>query len=343
VDRAFLNCIPGGGQRRRFHCPLCYAGGKSERNTMVIIDSSRADCIILYCHRGSCPSHELSKTGGGIKLETYLRHYRPEIYDDYRAALRAEARGDVPDLPPAPLPRVAPRAHESAAAPETLRAFIRSELPSAFSLPEDHAARQYVEERKLPRHHSDLVLWDEAFDHTASLMDGQGRRPDARLVIHYVDSTGQKLTAILGRSITPGAGPKYMAAKCDPDAPLIFGLERVQPSGNVLVLEGPLDSLFLNAAIAVTGTNLTTAVNVLPKERLILVYDNQVKVGDRMIRAAQDGFRVAVWWLQGGAGRKDINDLVLAGHAPEKLLALLTEHTFTGTEAVRRIRRWRDL
>jgi hypothetical protein len=62
-----------------------------------------------------------------------------------------------------------------------------------------------------------------------------------------------------------------------------------------------------------------------------------------MLRAAQDGFRVAVWWFQGGEGRKDINDLVLAGYDPEKLAALLVEHSFTGTEAVRRIWRWRDL
>jgi hypothetical protein len=47
--------------------------------------------------------------------------------------------------------------------------------------------------------------------------------------------------------------------------------------------------------------------------------------------------------LQGGVGRKDINDLVLAGHAPEKLAALLIENAFGGSQALCRIRRWRDL
>lgn len=241
---------------------------------MVAIESGRADSIILYCHRSSCPSHAVSTTGGGIRLETYLRHCRPAVYEEYRAALRAEARGMAPNLPQ-PLPPVTRRVHELAADAETLLTFVRSELPSAFSLPEDHPARRYVKARRLPEAHRDVLLWDEAFDHTASLMDGTERRPDARLVIPYVDASGKKLTAILGRTIRSGAGPKYMAAKCDPDAPLIFGLERVQPYGNVLVLEGPLDSLFLANAVAVTGTNLTSAANVLPKERLILIYDNQ--------------------------------------------------------------------
>jgi hypothetical protein len=186
-------------------------------------------------------------------------------------------------------------------------------------------------------------LWDDAFNHTAALLDGQERRPDARLVIPYLHPTGTKLTAILGRSIQPDVQPKYLAAKTDPDSSLIFGLDRIDPDRRVLVLEGPLDSLFLDNAAAVTGTALTKAAEFLPKEQLVLVYDNQAKIADHMIRAAQDGFRVAVWWFQGGEGRKDINDLVLAGYAPEKLATLLIENSFTGTEAVRRIRRWRDL
>ena len=173
-------------------------------------------------------------------------------------------------------------------------------------------------------------------------MDEQERRPDARLVIPYLDPTGTKLTAILGRSIQPDVQPKYLAAKTDPDSSLIFGLDRVDADRRVLVLEGPLDSLFLENAAAVTGTALTKAADHFPKEQLVLVYDNQAKIADHMIRAAQDGFRVAVWWFQ-GSEFKDINDLVLAGHDPEELATLLVENSFTGTEAVRRIRRWRDL
>lgn len=341
IDRGFLGYIPGAGQRRRFNCPLCYVGGKCEPKTIVVIDSG--DCIILYCRRASCPSRALSKAGGGIRLATYLRHYRPDIFADYRAALRAEARGRTPVLPtPVPAPPVSSQ-RRSAADPETLLAFIQSELPSAFSLAADHPARLYVERRRLPERHRDVLRWDSGFDATAALVDGQDRRPDARLVIPYLDVTGKKLTAILGRSIQPDVQPKYLAAKVDPEASLVFGLDRIDPDQRVLVLEGPLDSLFLDNAAAVTGTALTKAAEFLPKEQLVLVFDNQAKIGDHMIRAAQDGFRVAVWWFQGGEGKKDINDLVLAGYEPGKLAALLIENSFTGTEAVRRIRRWRDL
>jgi hypothetical protein len=187
IDLGFLNCLPGGGQRRRFNCPLCYQGGNSEPTSMVVIESVRVDCVILFCHRASCPSHALSKTGGGIKLATYLRHFRPAIYDDYRTALHAEARGIAPKLPAAvPAPPVFSERH-SAADPETLRAFIWAELPSAFSLAADHPARLYVERRRLPERHRDLLLWDEAFDHTAFLLDGQERRAGPRLVIPYLD------------------------------------------------------------------------------------------------------------------------------------------------------------
>ena len=343
IDRGFVNCIPGGGQRRRFNCPVCYVGGKSEPKSMVVIESGRGDCIVLYCHRASCPSRALSKTGGGIRLATYLRHFRPDVFDEYSLALRAEARGIAPVLRAVVLAPPASSERHSAADPETLLAFIQSELPSAFSLAANHPARLYVERRRLPERHRDLLLWDDAFNHTAALLDGQERRPGARLVIPYLDFTGKRLTAILGRSIQPDAQPKYLAAKTDPDSSLIFGLDRIDPDWRVLILEGPLDSLFMDNAAAVTGTALTKAADHLPKEQLVLVFDNQAKIADHMIRAALDGFRVAVWWLQGGEGRKDINDLVLAGYDPEKLAALLIENSFTGTEAVRRIWRWRDL
>jgi hypothetical protein len=285
----------------------------------------------------------LSKTGGGIRLATYLRHFRPDVFDEYSLALRAEARGIAPKLPAVVRAPPASIKRQSAADPETLLAFIQSELPSAFSLAADHPARLYVERRRLPERHRDLLLWDDAFNHTAALLDGQERRPGARLVIPYLDVTGKELTAILGRSIQPDVQPKYLAAKVDPDSSLIFGLDRIDPDRRVIVLEGPLDSLFLDNAVAVTGTALTKAAEFLPKERLVLVYDNQAKIADHMVRAAQDGFRVAVWWFQGGEGKKDINDLVLAGYAPEKVAALLVENSFVGAEAVRRIRRWRDL
>src|ERR1039457_6055442 len=132
LDRGFVNCIPGAGQRRRFNCPLCYKGGKSEPKSMVVIESVRADCIVLYCHRASCPSRALSKTGGGIRLATYLRHFRPDVFDEYSLALRAEARGIAPKLPAVVRAPPASIKSQSAADPETLLAFIQSELPSAF-------------------------------------------------------------------------------------------------------------------------------------------------------------------------------------------------------------------
>lgn len=215
VDRALLAYVPGATRSRRIDCPFCCPGGRGECRTMAILDSERGDCIILYCHRASCSSHELSATGGGIKLSTYLRQAFPEIYkEDYRTALRAEARGVAPKLPTAPaLPNDPAEEHLAAAQPEILLEYLMSELPSAFSLPEDHPARVYVEQRRLPKEHANLLRWDETFGFTAGLIDGQDWREESRLVIPYMDATGTKLTAVLGRSIDPRGSASTLPPK----------------------------------------------------------------------------------------------------------------------------------
>ena len=48
--------------------------------------------------------------------------------------------------------------------------------------------------------------------------------------------------------------PKYITLKLSPDKSKVYGLNRVDKSKHILVVEGPIDSLFLDNCIAVAGS-----------------------------------------------------------------------------------------
>jgi hypothetical protein len=101
-----------------------------------------------------------------------------------------------------------------------------------------------------------------------------------------------------------------------------------------------LDSLFLDNAIAVTGTSFNKLEQLnLNKDKLVVIIDNQprnkevVKLYNSMI---DKGYSVVIWpqTLQ----EKDINDMVLSGKDVKKIVK---QNTFSGLEAKTKFISWK--
>lgn len=207
-------------------------------------------------------------------------------------------------------------------------------------LPDDHEAIAYCKKRKIP-----LAKWKKIYylSRTADITrlfpqykeDITGGEP--RLVFPFVvggKMVGATLRALDGRKL------RYLIVKEDDDVPNIYGLESVDPGRDVLVVEGPIDSLFLKNAIACAGTSFGKIDSLdIPKDNIVVVADNQprnidvAKIVDKYIKL---GFRVCIWppYIR----EKDINDMVLAGVDVERVIH---DHTFHGPRAVIEFSRWR--
>jgi hypothetical protein len=126
---------------------------------------------------------------------------------------------------------------------------------------------------------------------------------------------------------------------------MIFGLNNVDKNQTIYVTEGPIDSLFLPNSVAVGNANLKSVGDYLPKDKSVLVYDNEPRNKEvvREIKTAiEAGFHVVIWPKD--ISEKDINDMVLkANMSAEEILNTINKNTFQGPKALLTFNIWKHV
>ena len=157
-----------------------------------------------------------------------------------------------------------------------------------------------------------------------------------RLVIPFFDKSG-KMFAYQGRAFG-NEQPRYITLKLEENKEKIYGLERIDFDSHVYVVEGPLDSLFLDNCLAVAGADLDL-INSEPSTTTA-IYDNEPRnrhTIDRMFKSVDKGYNVVVW--PSDLDHKDINDMVLAGY--HDIQGFIKARTFGGLQAYLKINEWK--
>jgi|TARA_Y100000296_G_scaffold41991_1_gene48394 hypothetical protein len=199
----------------------------------------------------------------------------------------------------------------------------------------DHPALEILKKRQIPEEHYDKFFLCHKFYSWANISTLVPRRNEhPRLVIPFYDENGDVFAA-QGRAFGKEQ-PKYLTVKFD-DKPKIFGLDRVDWSKTVYIVEGPIDSLFLDNALAVAGADFM----YLPfeKKEFVVVLDNEPRnpeIVKKMIDLAGKDYSLVIWPdnLKG----KDINDFVMAGY---DVCNIMESNTFRGIEARLRVAAWK--
>jgi hypothetical protein len=87
---------------------------------------------------------------------------------------------------------------------------------------------------------------------------------------------------------------------------------------------------------------LKYALNHLPKDKLVLIYDNEPR-NKEIVREIGDaisaGANVAIW--PKSYQEKDINDMILAGKAQDEILNTINKFTFRGPKALLEFNIWK--
>ena len=97
----------------------------------------------------------------------------------------------------------------------------------------------------------------------------------------------------------------------DEDAPKIYGLERINKSNTIYIVEGPFDSLFLENCVAMAGADLD--LRSLGWSDYICVYDNEPRnreIISRIEKLINRGDKVVIW--PSDIQEKDVNEMILA-------------------------------
>ena len=158
------------------------------------------------------------------------------------------------------------------------------------------------------------------------------------MVLPFYDELGQ-LSGVTCRALR-GEALRYITVKVKDETPLIFGINDIDKKKPIHVVEGPIDSLFVDNCIAVGGTSFGKLSQLnLPKDNLVIIFDNQPRnkeVCAIIEKNIDQGYKVVIWpqTLQ----EKDINDMVLAG---KNVTRIIKENTFSGLTAKAKFYSWK--
>ena len=196
----------------------------------------------------------------------------------------------------------------------------------------NHPARQFVESRQIPEEfYSDLYLCSTFFQWAKI----RSKQDHPRLVIPFRDESGEVFAA-QGRAFGKET-PKYLTVKFQ-DKPKIFGLDRCDWSQRTYVVEGPLDSLFVDNCLAVAGADFEHHFPM--KENVTIILDNEPRSREiikRMENLIDKDYELVIW--PDNVKEKDINDMVLAGDA--NIMHTIKNNTYTGLTAKLKLASWK--
>jgi hypothetical protein len=159
------------------------------------------------------------------------------------------------------------------------------------------------------------------------------------MVIPFRDSNGD-IFAYQGRSFGKEK-PKYITIILDESVPKIFGLDRVDTSRDIFVVEGPIDSLFIPNCIAVAQSDLRVPQY---KDKAVLVPDNEPRnreVIKQIEKAIDENYKVVVWPEY--VRQKDINDMILSGMDAAEITKCIHTNTFQGLSAKVELQKWKKI
>ena len=216
-------------------------------------------------------------------------------------------------------------------------------IPSVLSLPEEHYAKVYVKSRRIPESfYSELYFAEDFKSFVEALqIEKEGlKEDDPRLVIPFYDED-KNLVAFQGRALGESK-LRYITVKTDKDNHKLFGTDRINKEETIYVVEGPIDSMFLENAVATADSNLMAASKHFDKTKLVLVYDNEPRNKDlhkQMEKAIEEHYQVVIWPEM--IEEKDINDMIKSGFSPDEIQDIISKNTFVNLRAKMEFINWK--
>jgi transcription elongation factor Elf1 len=309
-----------------YSCPICGDSKKNPRKARGYIYKFKQD-LLVKCH----------KCGYSTNIGNLIKYIDSNLYDEYvverykNGATRYNDHKDIADVLP---PTVELDLDDS----------VLDELSRIDRMRDDHPAVQYVANRNIPKDKWNLLYFSPKFKSYVNSITPKFPEPindeHPRLVIPYFNSHG-KVIAFQGRAFGKEE-PKYYTIKIDENEEKIYGLERIDYSKRIFVVEGPIDSLFLPNAIAVSGSSFDTPTIRQLLTNATIVMDNEPRskeITKQLAKYIDKGYNVVMY--PDTVVEKDINEMILSGRTPAQILDLINRNTFTGMEAKLRFTEWR--
>ena len=281
-----------------FRCPICGDSQKSRSKARGWL-LERDNKFSYYCH--NC--------GASQGFNFFLKTVDPMMYNDYIAEKFVDrANNSIKDTK-----KEVSEDQFKTKVPVFKKDPLKS-LKKVSQLSHDHPIKKYVTSRQIPpQHHYRMFFAPKFMTWVNEQLPGKFDpakigKDEPRLVIPFLDENG-KIFGVSARGFNP-KGIRYITIMFE-ERPKIFGLDKVNLDHPYYIVEGALDSMFLENAISMNGAegNGNSA-----NENAIYVFDAEPRnkeIHKRMEKVIKNGFKICIW--PDTVPGKDINDMHLSG------------------------------
>ena len=208
------------------------------------------------------------------------------------------------------------------------------DLPRASEVP---VAKEYLRKRKLdPTKFYFAHKFKEWTNKQKPTFDTI-HRDESRIIIPLYD-TNHNLMGFQGRSLGPNS-VKYITVMLTDDSPKIYGLDKIDETKPIYIIEGPFDSTLVENSVAMCGSDID--IRTFGWSDYIWVYDNEPRnreIVNRISKTIDRGDKVIIWPNE--ITQKDINDMVLGGH---DVLSVLKSNVYSGLKAMIKFNKWKKI
>ena len=329
IDLKFINDLSGRLSQFKkktdylfnFRCPHCGDSQKSKTKARAYLYRVKND-MFFKCH--NC--------GQGQNLANFIKFIDPKLYEQYLLERYKKSAPATPkpkfDFKPTKFTNQTPI----------------DDLKSIKDLPEDHHARLYCVNRKIPEKYFDKLFLSDKFMTLVNEVKPNTykiTKDHPRLIIPFYDTTG-KVFAFQGRAFGKEQ-PKYLTIKLDENKQKVYGLDKVNFQKPIYITEGPIDSLFIDNCLAAGGADLFLK-NKIPNENITYIFDNEPRnkeIVNRMYKVIEQDFNVVIW--PEDLQLKDVNDMIMSGLTKIELQDIISNNTYSKLSALTKLNYWKKI
>jgi len=269
--------------------------------------------------------------GVGRTLPNFLKDQAPDLYDEY--IMERYKSGTTGKGSYVPKPKFKKPVFEK-----------HGDLKSIADLNKEHPAVKYINARQIPQEfYRELFYTGEFYTWVKSQKPSSAEvyGDQGRIIIPFLKKTsgGTKWFGFQGRSLDPRDRLRYITVMLDENEPKIYGLNRINETKPVYIVEGPFDSLFLANSVAMAGSDIDP--RTYNWSDYIWVFDNEPRnreIVNRISKSIDRGDKVVIW--PHNLQQKDINDMFLSGH---NVQSMVESNVYQGIEAKIKLNSWKKV